>query len=110
MIDDTIQRIETRIAEASNLADERKQELTGLLHRLRGELDELAEELAEQSASITGFVDLSTHEATRSEQDPRLLQHAVDGLTDSVETFEASHPRLVQTVNAIANLLSGMGI
>ena len=40
----------------------------------------------------------------------RWLKMAAENLTASVERFEVSHPRLVETVNSICTTLSGMGI
>ena len=35
---------------------------------------------------------------------------SLEGLTSSVEGFEATHPRLVQIVNSISTILANMGI
>ena len=64
----------------------------------------------EQAQSIAGFAEVSTHEATRTEQDPELLKLSLEGLGSSVRGFEESHPRLVQIVNSISSTLSNLGI
>jgi hypothetical protein len=64
----------------------------------------------EQAQSIAGFAEISTHEAIRSEQNPRLLKLSLEGLSSSVDELEKSHPRLVQIVNAISHTLSNLGI
>ena len=97
-----------RSAEA--LKPEPRRELKRLLNRLKSELAELSKTHNEQARSISGFAQVAAHEATRTGQNPRLLSHALDGLKASVEEFEASHPKLVQTVGAITNLLASMGI
>ena len=55
-------------------------------------------------------MDASTHEATRAEKKPKLIEAALNGLTASVESFEASHPKLAEVVNQIAIRLSNMGL
>jgi hypothetical protein len=52
----------------------------------------------------------STHEATRKQKNPNLLKLSIDGLSVSVKEFEVSHPKLVEQVNNIANMLANMGI
>ena len=110
MIEDTIQRIEARIQGAENLPPERRQELAGLLATLKTEIADLSATDADQARTIAGYTDVSTHEAIRAQRDPDLLHHSVDGLARSVEGFEATHPRLVQTVNTISHALANLGI
>ena len=50
------------------------------------------------------------HEATRSDQNPELLELSVKGLASSVEGIEASHPEVVELVNRISVMLANMGI
>ena len=103
MIEKTISEIEAKVREAASVGGDRKQELLDLLEKLKTEVTTLAKTNEEQADSIAGFTRLSTHEATRKEQNPELLQHSVAGLRSSVEGFEQSHPRLVQIVNSISN-------
>jgi archaellum component FlaC len=111
MIEDTIKKLEARIESADAcITDERREELRQLLQTLKSEVANLAQTHEEQAESIAGFADLSTHEATRSEQNPQLLKLSLEGLNSSVEGFEKSHPRLVQIVNAVSNTLSNLGI
>jgi uncharacterized protein DUF4404 len=110
MIEDTIGKIEARIKAADSVKEERRQELLNLLATLKSEIGELSKTHGEQAESIAGFTDLSAHEATRSEQNPDLLNLSLQGLGSSVQGFEESHPRLVQIVNAISNTLSNLGI
>jgi hypothetical protein len=81
-----------------------------LVGTLKSEVAALSKTHGEQAESIAGFADLSTHEATRAEQNPRLLKLSLEGLGSSVKELEDSHPRLVQIVNAISNTLSNLGI
>jgi hypothetical protein len=110
MIEDTIGKIEARIQGADSIKDERRQELLELLGKLKSEVASLSQTHGEQAESIAGFTDLSTHEATRAEQNPALLKLSLEGLGSSVSEFEKSHPRLVRLVNAISNTLSNLGI
>jgi Mg2+ and Co2+ transporter CorA len=110
MIEETIGKIESRIQAADAIKDERRRELLELLGTLKSEVAELSRTHGEQAQSIAGFTELSAHEATRVQQNPRLLQVSLEGLSSSVEGFEKSHPRLVQIVNTISNTLSNLGI
>jgi Mg2+ and Co2+ transporter CorA len=110
MIDDTIKKIEARIESGESLSPERKSELLQLLSKLKSEVTELSKTHGEQAESIAGFTEQSAREATRSEQNPELLQLSLKGLASSVDGFEKSHPRLVQVVNTISNMLSNLGI
>jgi hypothetical protein len=110
MIEDTIGKIEARIQSADAIKEDRRRELIQLLGTLKSEVAELSKTHEEQAESIAGFAELSTHEATRTEQNPRLLRLSLEGLSSSVGELEKSHPRLVQIVNAISNTLSNLGI
>jgi Mg2+ and Co2+ transporter CorA len=110
MIEHTIGKIEDRIRSAEAIKAERRQELLQLLGTLKSEVAELSKTHQEQAQSIAGFTEVSTHEATRAEQNPELLKLSLDGLGSSVRELEQSHPRLVQIVNAISNTLSNLGI
>jgi len=110
VIEETIKQIEAQIASAESLRPERRRELVELLATLKAEAGELAKTHQEQAQSIVGFTQATTHEATRAEQDPQLLDQSVATLRRSVEDFEKSHPRLAQIVNSISTLLSNSGI
>ena len=110
MIEDTIGKIEARIEGAEAIKEERRRELLNLLGTLKSEVAELSKTHEEQAQSIAGFAEVSTHEATRNEQNPELLKLSLEGLGSSVQGFEESHPRLVQIVNAISSTLSNLGI
>lgn len=110
MIDDTISKIEAELTHAANLSAERKAELLRLLESLKQEVGELSKTDREGARSIAKFAEVSTHEATRTEQNPKLRELSVNGLKSSVEGFEESHPKLVQVVNSISQTLSNLGI
>lgn len=110
MIEDTIQKIQARLDATDAVPEDRRRELQELLARLKAEVGELSKTHGEQAESIAGFAEVSTHEATRAEQNPQLLRLSLEGLKSSVEELEESHPRLVQLVNAISHTLSNLGI
>ena len=110
MIEDTIGKLEAKIKSAESIKEDRRNELAQLLSTLKTEVAALSETHGDQAQSIAGFAELSTHEATRAEQNPRLLKLSLEGLSSSVDELEKTHPRLVQIVNAISNTLSNLGI
>jgi hypothetical protein len=110
MIEDTIGKIEAKIQSAEALKEDKRRELAQLLGTLKCEVAELSKTHHEQAQSIAGFAEVSAHEATRTEQNPRLLKLSLEGLSSSVAELRQSHPRLVQIVNTISNMLSNLGI
>jgi hypothetical protein len=110
MNEDTVGKIEEKIRSADSITEERKRELLQLLGTLKSEVSKLSTTHGEDAQSIARFTELSAHEATRSQQNPELLNLSLKGLSSSVEGFEKSHPQLVQIVNAISQTLSNLGI
>lgn len=110
MIEDTIQKIEQQLNSAQAIKPERREELLKLLQTLKSEVSMLSKTHGEEAASIARFTEVSTHEATRSSQDPQLLDLSLEGLRSSARSFEESHPKLVQIVNSISRTLSNLGI
>lgn len=110
MIQETIEKLETTVQDANAIKNENKAELLALLSKLKAEVGELAKTHADEANSIAGFAAVSTHEATRAEPDPKLVELSVSGLSHSVQQLEQTHPRLVQLVNSICNALSNLGI
>ncbi|MGA9120200.1 MAG: DUF4404 family protein [Bacteroidota bacterium] len=110
MIEDTIKKIESKIETANSITKESKTELLDLLQRLETEIVKLSQSKSEHAESVAGFIERSTHEATRREKNPELLELSLAGLVASVKGFEVSHPRLVADINAICTTLANMGI
>ncbi|WCJ61067.1 DUF4404 domain-containing protein [Fontisphaera persica] len=110
MIQDTIAKIEARLASAEQLPEEKRRELMELVARLKEEVQTLSQTHADDARSIAQFAALSTHEATREEVKAPLLETSLRGLARSVQGFESSHPRLVDVVNRICTTLSNLGI
>ena len=109
MIEDTIARIEARLKNGKSLSDQQRHELLTLLETLKSELSNLAKTQPDHARSVAGYLDLSTHEATRQDRKPPLLRHAIEGLSSSVSELEVQHPRLTQLVNSLTVLLSKYG-
>lgn len=110
MIDETLKQLQARIQDAPSIRDEKKTELLTLIGSLKDEIDELAGDHRDVAESITGFAGVSAHEATRERPQEGLIEVATQGLRDSVEEFEATHPRLVEIVHQVSTTLSNMGI
>jgi len=110
MIENTITEIEAKIRSAESVSEDRKRELLQLLGTLKTEVGSLAKTHDEQAQSIADFAKISAHEATREKQNPELRELSVRGLRSSADGFEQSHPKLVQIVNSISNMLSNLGI
>jgi hypothetical protein len=110
MIEDRIRKIEARLEESPNIPAESKAELLKLLASLKDEVSGLDQSHEEDARSLAGFVDTSAYEVTRSERKPKQVEASLTGLKASVESFEASHPKLAEVVNQIATVLSNMGL
>jgi hypothetical protein len=110
MIEKTLEHIEKRIRKADSVTEEDRTDLLDLLATLKSEVLELSKTQAEHAESITGFAQISAHEATREKKNPRLVTLSVTGLSSSVDRLETSHPKLVETVNRISQILANMGI
>jgi hypothetical protein len=110
MIDDTVSKIEAQVREAETIPAARKAELLNLLGTLKAEVARLSQTNAEEARSIAKFTEVSAHEATRAEQNPKLRELSLEGMKSSVQGFEETHPKLVQVVNSISQTLSNLGI
>jgi len=110
MPDETLTHLETIIRQSDAIPAEKKAELAHLLTTLQAEIAALEHTHAEHAASVVEFTARSTLEAIRQTSDPQLVASATQGLSASVAELEASHPQLVQIVNAISMLLSSLGI
>jgi predicted nucleic acid-binding Zn-ribbon protein len=110
MIENRIQKIEARLQESTSIPEASRAELLKLLSALKDEVGTLARSHEEDARSIAKFMDASAHEATRAKKKPKLIEAALNGLTASAESFEASHPKLAEVVNQIAVVLSNMGL
>ena len=110
MIQDTLAKIQERLAQGNNLDEHTRTELRQLLQTLQEEISQLSKTHAEQAQNIAGFAGASTQEAIREQKNPELLNTSLEGLAASVEGFETTHPQLVQVVNRICTTLANLGI
>ncbi len=110
MIDDTIAKIQQRLEQSSNLPVEKRRELLALIAQLKTEIDGVASADPDRARSITGFTELSAHEATRDQPSQATMKSAIAGLESTVKGFEVAHPKLTAVVNRIAESLSNLGI
>jgi hypothetical protein len=110
MLDETLAKLETNIRASDALQADQKAELLRLLTTLKSEIATLEHTHAERAESVVGLTERSMHEATRQPKDPQRAASALDELAESVAELEASHPQLVNVVNAISVLLSNIGI
>jgi hypothetical protein len=110
MIEETFNKIKIKIQTTTSITAEKKNELLTLLSALESEVTALSKDRSEHAESIAGFVERSTHEATRRDKDSELLRLSLAGLAASAKSFEASHPRLVGHINYISTVLANMGI
>lgn len=110
MANTTITNLEKKIQQNSLLDKADQKELLDLLSMLKTEINDLSQTNRECAESIAGFTQASTHEATRKDRNKQLIDISLKGLSSSVESLEASHPKVVDIVNRISQLLSNMGI
>ena len=110
MLEHTLEKIESKIKDSSNIPEDKKKEYFDLLNDLNTEINELSKTQKETAQSIKGFTKISAHEATRNEIDPNLFKISIEGLSSSVKELHASYPKLVNTVNSICTFLSKIGI
>lgn len=110
MIRETISKIEARLAEASSLNEQARQELLQLLATLKREVTDLSQTHSEEAKQIAGYAETYATEAVRPQPDRQNMDSALEKLEGSVEGFETSHPKLVEIVNRLATALANLGI
>lgn len=112
VIEETLSRIESRLAATQHLTDRERDELTVLLHDLKQDLGLAADQPdhAESVGSVLRSTESAAHAALRPEQDPELMKLALQELEESTQRFEADHPRLVSVLRAIGKSLADIGI
>ena len=112
MIQDRLDQIETTVQGASNIPDDAKAQLLSLIGDLKKEVVALAATHSDEAEAIARHTESTTLEATATGEgkEPEKMDAALTGLTGSVSGFEATHPRLTQLVNRLADTLSNVGI
>ncbi len=109
-MEDAVRKIEQSVRRIDSLDAGKKTELLRRLKVLKTELAGLSKTHKEDSRSIAGFAQVAAEEAARREKAPHLLKSALDGLAMTVRGFEASHPKLTETINDICAMLAQMGV
>jgi hypothetical protein len=110
MIPERLAQIEATLRNSANIPEATRQELLDLLAGLKAEVAPLAETNRATADEIAGSADAAVKAAVHRDQEPEKAAEAVEGLAASVRDFEASHPRLVEIVDRLAQTLSNMGI
>ncbi|MEO7932241.1 MAG: DUF4404 family protein [Chthoniobacterales bacterium] len=110
MIKDQIAAIQSKLQSAENIPSDTKAELAQLLAELEAEVSLLSQTHDEQALRIARSTDATAEEVTRSENQPEVVEAALDELRASVQEFETSHPKMTSIVGRLATTLSNMGI
>jgi len=110
MIKSTMKKIKTKIQQESSMTKQGKTDLLKLVSKLESEISKVSKADAEHAQSIAGFIERSTHEATRQKKNPELLNLSLAGLKESAKGFEASHPKLVADISNFCTALANVGI
>ncbi len=110
MIQDRLDQIEAKVQGASNIPDDTKAQLLSLIGDLKTEVVALAATHGDEAEAITHYTHATAEEATGAGKEPEKMDAALTGLAGSVSGFEATHPRLTQIVNRLADTLSNVGI
>ncbi len=109
MYNDTIKRIEARIARAK-IPEAKRRELIALLDDLKKEIADIAGTNYDKATNIATLAEASSGVAVSDSPNPELLKMTLDSLDKSVEEFEVTHPALVRMINSLSMMLSNIGI
>ena len=110
MIEKTVKKIEETVDGATTISEEKRAQLAILISELKSEIIKLSETDTDSAMVIAQKTHASAHHATQQNSEDPQFTDALDDLKSAVDTFEASHPGLVSTVNAFCNALSDLGI
>src|SRR4051794_30615458 len=105
-----IQKIKSAVEPANHIQPAQKAGLLAVLAKLKPAIAEGAQTDEEEAQSIIGFVEASAHEISRKNEPPDSVEQGLHGLKQTVEKFEASHPKLTAFVTEYSAVLSGLGI
>jgi Domain of unknown function (DUF4404) len=110
MTDEHIEKTKSAIKSAENIPADRKAELLDLLSKLKPAIAKVSETHHEDAQSIARLVEASAQETIRARNEPERSHRLLHELKESVQNFEATHPRLAAVVNQYSTLLSALGI
>ncbi len=105
-----IEAIEKKIESSSQIDAKTKKTLLDLMCDLKIELVDLKKNSPETAHNIAEKTNISAEKILTSDNKLNELQKDIDGLQETVEEFEVSHPKLVQIVNRFCMMLSDIGI
>jgi mevalonate kinase len=105
-----IEAIEKKIEKTTEIDVKIKEDLLDLMRSLKTELSDLKENHPDKVDKIVDKARTSAEKVIHADEDQNELKEAIDGLHETVEEFEVSHPKLVQVVNRICMMLSDIGI
>jgi ABC-type transporter Mla subunit MlaD len=109
MSDERIEKTKSAVDAAGHIPADKKAALSEALSKLKPAIGQISETHPEHAESIARLVEASAHEATRQEKRPEHLKRLSHELRQSVENFEASHPKLAAFVNEYSTILSALG-
>ena len=110
MTNERIEKIKSAVEAADHIPSEKKAELSALLAKLKPAIAEVAQTHEEEAERISQFVEASAHEVATKKKPPENVEEGLHGLKQTVEKFEASHPKLTAFVTEYSAVLSGLGI
>ncbi len=110
MSEERIEKTKSALDAAGHLPADKKAALSAALSKLKPALADISETHQEHAENIARLVEASAHAATRPDKRPEHLKKLSHELRQSVENFEASHPKLAAFVNEYSTLLSALGI
>ncbi len=105
-----IEAIEKKIKSTSQIDTKIKEDLLDLMRSLKTELTDLKKINPNSAHNIADKTKASAEKILTSDNKQNDLQENIDGLQETVEEFEVSHPKLVQLVNRLCMMLSDIGI
>src|SRR4029077_5855125 len=110
MSEQRIEKSKAAIEAADHIPAEKKAELLESLAKLKPAIAKVSPTHKEDAQTIARLLEASTHEATRKEKRVGALKKVLDELKESIEKFEASHPKLVELVGEYSTRLANMGL
>jgi DNA-directed RNA polymerase beta' subunit len=108
MSEQRIEKSKAAIEAADHIPAEKKAELLESLAKLKPAIAKVSP--THNAQTIARLLEASTHEATRKEKRAGALKKVLDELKESIEKFEASHPKLVELVGEYSTRLANMGL
>jgi len=105
-----VEAIEKKIESSSQIDAKTKEALLDLMRGLKIELVDLKKINPKTAHNIAEKTNISAEKILTSDNKLNELQKDIDGLQETVEEFEVSHPKLVQIVNRFCMMLSDIGI